>query len=139
MTITGGFGADVFRFQFGESSVAQLDQITDFTFGIDKIGLPLGIPSNFSRAANSTAPTLTALVNSVFADANGAIAGAQALAINSAVLVRATEGTIAGTYLVVNDETADFDPVNDLVIRLAGAIGPLPELGTINPTTVFAT
>ncbi|WLT39965.1 M10 family metallopeptidase C-terminal domain-containing protein [Synechocystis sp. B12] len=75
--LTGGFGADIFRFQFGESNLAQPDHITDFTFGIDKISLPTGIPTNFSRAANSVATSLTNLVNGVFADANGAIAEAK--------------------------------------------------------------
>ncbi|QHU98948.1 cadherin domain-containing protein [Synechocystis sp. CACIAM 05] len=140
--LTGGFGADIFRFQFGESNLAQPDHITDFTFGIDKISLPTGIPTNFSRAADSAAASLTNLVNGVFADANGAIAGAQALAVNSAALVRATRRGIAGTYLIINDGTAGFDPVNDLVINLTGAIGTWPQESVstsyLDPLAVFA-
>jgi Ca2+-binding RTX toxin-like protein len=142
-TLNGGAGNDVHVFQFGQSTAAAPDRITDFAFGTDKIdlltssGLATPAPTSFSRAANNTATTLTSVVTSVFADANGALAGLQALGVNSAALVVATNAAIAGTYLVVNDGTAGFQAANDLVVNLTGYTGTLPALGNITPVTNF--
>ncbi|MFM7794532.1 MAG: calcium-binding protein, partial [Microcystis panniformis] len=113
-TLTGGTGTDIFIFQFGQSTAAAPDRITDFAINSDKIDLltqagnATSAPSNFSRAANSTVTTLQNLINQVFTDANGGITGNQGLAVNSAALVQVTTGAIAGTYLVINDSTAGF-------------------------------
>jgi hypothetical protein len=142
-SLTGGAGNDTHIFQFGQSTVALTDRITDFAFGTDKIdlltssGSSTPAPTSFSRAANNTATTLTSVVTSVFADANGALAGPQALGVNSAALVVATNAAIAGTYLVVNDGTAGFQTANDLVVNLTGYTGTLPALGNITPASVF--
>ena len=93
---------------------------------------------SFSRANNSRASTLASLVAAVFTDANGATAGNQALASNSAALVVATTPAIAGTYLVVNDAAAGFQASNDLVVNLTGLTGPLPALGSIPVSSWFA-
>jgi hypothetical protein len=77
----------------------------------------MNAPSLFSPAANSAVPTLEKDVSPVFTEANGELAGNQALGINSAALVVATTGSIAGTYLVINDGTAGFQASNDLVIN----------------------
>jgi Ca2+-binding RTX toxin-like protein len=141
--LTGGAGNDTHIFQFGQSTVTLADRITDFAFGIDKIdlltqgGLDITAPLSFSRATNNAATTLTSIVTSVFADANGALGGLQALGMNSAALVVATNTAIAGTYLVVNDGTAGFVAANDLVVNLTGYTGTLPSLGNITPTSVF--
>jgi Ca2+-binding RTX toxin-like protein/methionine-rich copper-binding protein CopC len=142
--LTGGAGADTFVFQFGQSSVSAPDTITAFAIGSDKIdlltqaGAVMGAPSAFSRAANNTtATTLPTLVTGVFADANGALTGNQALGINSAALVVATNAAIAGTYLIINDATAGFQVGNDLVVKLTGAVGTLPALGTIPVSGFF--
>ncbi|HLO48110.1 MAG TPA: Ig-like domain-containing protein, partial [Kamptonema sp.] len=134
-TLTGGTGADTFIFQFGESSVSASDLITDFAIGSDKIdlltqgGAAINAPSLFSRAANSTATTLENVITQVFTDVDGALAGNQALGINSSALVVATTGSIADTYLVINDGNAGFQASNDLVINLTGYTGTLPPLG----------
>jgi hypothetical protein len=94
-------------------------------------------PSLFSRAANSAATTLQNVVTQVFTDANGGLAGNQTLGINSAALVVATTGSIAGTYLVINDGTAGFQASNDLVINLTGYTGTLPPLGNITVSSFF--
>jgi len=142
-TLTGSTGVDTFIFQFGQSSVAASDRITDFAIGSDKIdlltqgGAAMNAPSSFSRAANSTATTLQDLVAQVFTDANGALAGNQALGTNSATLVVATNASIAGTYLVINDGIAGFQASNDLVVNLTGYTGTLPPLGTITVSSLF--
>jgi hypothetical protein len=106
----------------GQSLVTNSDRITDFAIGTDKIdllaqsGLATNAPSAFTRAVDSAAANLTTVVNNVFIDANGAIAGNQALAINSAALVKVTTTSIAGTYLVINDSTAGFQSTNDLLL-----------------------
>jgi hypothetical protein len=142
-TLTGGVGSDIFVFQFGQSPVSGADRITDFAIGADKIdlltslGVAMDAPTAFTRAANSTATTLTDVVNNVFTDANGALTGNQALGINSAVLVSVTTSGIAGTYLVINDGVADFQSSNDLLVNITGSSGTLSALGTIAVSSFF--
>ncbi|OBQ38529.1 MAG: hypothetical protein AN487_07235, partial [Anabaena sp. CRKS33] len=142
-TLTGGTGSDTFVFQFGQSPVSGADRITDFAIGTDKIdlltslGVAMNAPTAFTRAANSTATTLTNVVNSVFTDANGALTGNQALGVNSAALVSVTTSGIAGTYLVINDGIAGFQSSNDLLVNITGFSGTLPALGTIAVSSFF--
>ena len=141
-TLTGGAGNDVFLFQFSQSTVANPDRITDFAINSDKIDLlsaaggVLPAPAAFSRAANSAATTLTNVVNAVFTDANGALAGNQALGINGAALVRVTTVGIAGTYIIVNDNVAGFQNANDLLVNVTGITGTLPT-GNIPVSNFF--
>jgi Ca2+-binding RTX toxin-like protein len=148
-TLTGGASSDTFVFQFGHSLVAGPDRITDFALGEDRIdlrgfsasgeGANLNPPNQFTRAADSTATSLSTLVTSVFADANGQVTGNQVLAASSAALVQVTSGAIAGTYVIVNDATGAFDATTDLVINITGFSGTLPSLGAItNISTYFA-
>lgn len=138
-TLTGGAGNDVFLFQFSQSTVANPDRITDFAINSDKIDLlsatggVLPAPAAFSRAANSAAATLTDVVNAVFTDANGALAGNQALGINGAALVQVTTAGIAGNYIIVNDNVAGFQSANDLLVNV---IGTLPT-GNITVSNFF--
>ncbi len=142
-TLTGGAGNDVFLFQFSQSIVANPDRITDFAIGSDKIDLlsatggVLPAPAAFSRAANSAATTLTNVVNAVFTDANGALAGNQALGINGAALVQVTTAGIAGNYIIVNDNVAGFQSANDLLVNVTGITGTLPALGNITVSNFF--
>ncbi|QFS48472.1 calcium-binding protein [Nostoc sphaeroides] len=142
-TLTGGQGADLFVFQFGQSTVSGSDRITDFTIGTDAIGLfssdgsTVITPSTFTRAADSTATTLVNLVNQVFTDANGALAGNQALGVSGAALVRVGSGAIAGTYLAINNSTAGFQANSDLLVNLTGLTGTLPALGNITVSSFF--
>ncbi|MCZ8249461.1 MULTISPECIES: Calx-beta domain-containing protein [unclassified Microcystis] len=142
-TLTGGAGNDVFLFQFSQSTVANPDRITDFAIGSDKIDLlsatggVLPAPAAFSRAANSAATTLTNVVNAVFTDANGSLAGNQALGINGAALVQVTTTGIAGNYIIVNDNVAGFQSANDLLVNVTGITGTLPALGNIIVSNFF--
>jgi Ca2+-binding RTX toxin-like protein len=145
-TLTGNADADTFVFQFGQSTISDLtlpDQITDFTIGTDRIDLLLstgaatGAPLSFTRAANSIAATRTALATQVFTDANGLLAGNQALAANSAALVQVTAGAIAGTYLFINDSTAALSSTNDLLVNITGFSGALPGVGSIPVANFF--
>jgi Ca2+-binding RTX toxin-like protein len=143
-TLTGGQGADLFAFQFGQSLVSGTDRITDFTIGTDVIGIltqdgsTVITLSSFTRAADKTATTLVNLANQVFTDANGALAGNQALGVNGAALVRVTSGAIAGTYLAINNSTAGFQANSDLLVNLTGLTGTLPALGNIAVSSFFA-
>jgi Ca2+-binding RTX toxin-like protein len=142
-TLTSGTGSDTLIFQFGQSLSAAPDQVTDFAIGTDKIdlltagGLAMAAPTAFTRAANHSATTLATVISNVFTDANGGLAGNQGLGLNSAALVVATAGAIAGTYLVVNDGSSGFQAATDLVINLTGYTGILPALGTITLSTWF--
>jgi Ca2+-binding RTX toxin-like protein len=139
-TLTGSAGGvNTYVFQFGQSSVSVTDRITNFAFGTDKIDLltsaaaATGAPTSFSRAADFTATatsTLTNVVNSVFADADGTGSPTTGFAANSAALVNVTGGSIAGTYLLVNDPTAAFSTTTDLIINITGYSGTLPGVST---------
>lgn len=142
-TLTGGAGSDIFVFRFCQSGISIIDRITDFAVDIDKIdlltqsGAALNPPAAFSRAGNSNATTIASMVNQIFMDANGAIAGNQSLAINSAALVQSTTGPIAGTYLVINDSIAGFQHLNDLCVNITGFSGALPAVGTLKVSQFF--
>jgi Ca2+-binding RTX toxin-like protein len=132
-TLAGKAGNDIFVFQFGQSTATALDRISDFAIGADKIdlltqgGAAIGAPIAFTRAADSVTTNVNTIVTNIFTDADGALAGNQALGLNSAALVRAN----TSTYLIVNDGTAGFQSTNDLVINLTGITGTFPALGTI--------
>jgi ELWxxDGT repeat protein len=140
-TLTGGVGTDIFIFQFGQSTAAALDQVTDFAIGTDKIDLlsqaggAINAPVAFTRATDSTTTNIDTIVTNVFTDANGATAGNQALGMNSAALVRVANTTT--TYLIINDGTAGFQSANDLVINLTGLTGTFPALGPIPVNSFF--
>ncbi len=143
-TMNGGAGTDVFAFRFGQSSALLTDRILDFTINTDKIDIftPAGVaaprPTAFTRAAdNSTATTLLSLAGAVYADANGAAAGNQAIGSGNAAIVVSTVSGIAGTYLIVDDGDAVFNN-NDLVVNITGYSGSLPALGTILVNSVFS-
>jgi len=105
--LTGGRGADTLILPFAESSVSAKDPLTDF--GSEKIdlltegGVAMNAPSLFSPAANTTVPTLEKGVIPVFTEANGALAGNQALEINSEPLRVAKAGWMADIYRGIYD------------------------------------
>ncbi|MDO9310119.1 MAG: calcium-binding protein, partial [Nitrosomonas sp.] len=142
--LSSGGGSDKFIFQFGQSLVAAPDRITDFAIGFDKIdlltqtGIAMGHPAAFFRSSdNNLATTFSQLVNQVFADDNGALAGNQALSVNQAAFVLSTNGAIAGSYLIVNDSVAGFQASTDLVINITGQTGSLPTFGAAPVDTFF--
>jgi Ca2+-binding RTX toxin-like protein len=137
-TLLGLAGADIFVFQFGESVFNAIDRIIDFAIGTDKIDLLTQggsdfFPVNFTRAADFPFNVISDVVTGVFADADGALAGSQPLAVDSAVLVKAS----TATYLIVNDGVAGFQSANDLVVNLTGITGTLPALGAIPVNSFF--
>jgi hypothetical protein len=105
--LTGGSGADTLILPFAGSSVSAKDPLTDF--GSEKIhlltegGAAIKAPSVFRHAANSTVPTLEKGVIPVFTEANGALAGKQALEINSDPLRVAKAGWMADIYRGIYD------------------------------------
>ncbi len=142
--LTGGGGSDRFGFRWGDSRIWAPDRITDFSFGEDKILLfgrrsrLHGQPLRLSRAAdNSTATSLQQLSAEVFADADGRRAGNQALRRRSAVLVQATNRRIRGTYLLINNNNPDLNLRRDLMVKITGFSGDLPDFGRIDAATVF--
>ena len=141
--LSGRGGPDIFGFRYSHSTLSDPDRITDFQFGLDRIdlfasnGAALPTPAGFSRASNNTtAKTLSDLAAAVFRDANGAVAGNQALGANRAAVVVATRAPIAGTYLFINDGNAARDNRNDLLINITGS-GGLPGLGVVAVNSGF--
>jgi hypothetical protein len=106
--LTGGRGADTLMLPFAQSSVSARPRVTEFADSekIDLLtqgGAALNAPSLFSPAANSTVPTLEKGVIPMFTDANGALAGNQALEINSEPLRVAKAGWMADIYPGIYD------------------------------------
>jgi trimeric autotransporter adhesin len=142
--LRGLAGADTFVFRFGQSSVTGVDRILDFAIGSDKIdllssaGLAFPVPSSFSRASDTAVSnSLATVVGAVYADANGLVAGNQALGLNSAVLFKVNAGSALGTYLAINDGIAGFQSATDLVVNITGFTGALPGVGAIAPSLFF--
>jgi serralysin len=142
--LVGGLGSDRFVVGFGTSLSSGFDRIVNFAIGSDKIdlltkgGLALNAPRSLTRAANLATSNLTSVINSVFKDANGALAGNQALGINSAALIRTTGGAVVQTYMIINDAIAGFQSNSDTILNITGYTGVLPGLGSIAVNTFFA-
>jgi len=142
-TITGGAGNDVYVLGFGQSTVSAPDRFSDFAIGADKIdlltnsGTTLPTPVSLTRAADSTATSLSALATQVFADTDGAASGAQPLGVNSASLAVVTSGSVAGSYLIVNNGVAGFQATDDLVVNITGYTGSLPGVGPVPVSSLF--
>jgi Ca2+-binding RTX toxin-like protein len=142
--IVGGLGSDRFVVGFGTSLSSGFDRIVNFAIGSDKIdlltkgGLALNAPRSLTRTANLATSNLTSVINSVFKDANGALAGNQALGINSAALIRTTGGAVVQTYMIINDAIAGFQSNSDTILNITGYTGVLPGLGSIAVNTFFA-
>jgi len=97
----------------------------------------MATPVFFSRALNNTAKSLSGMIASVYADANGARPGRQPLELFQAALVIARAAPIGGTYLIINDDARGYQADTDLLIKLSGYSGKLPGFGGIVTTTWF--
>ena len=143
-TLTGGAGVDTFVVAFGHSLLTSSDRFTDFTINSDKIdlltqaGAVLPAPAKLTRAANTTQTNLTNVVNQVFRDADGAIAGQQSLGVNSAALVQIGSGQTTAMYLIINDSSVGLQANTDILLNLTGITGNLPALGNILVNSFFA-
>ncbi len=117
-----------------DSSYLNTDRIQDFTIGQDFIDF--GFSPEFSlltRSANNSAEnTLFGLVQAAATDVNGAIAGNQALGIADAVIIESTNASIAGTYLIINNDNNAELGLNNLVINITGYSGILDDPGVIS-------
>jgi hypothetical protein len=107
-SLTGGPGADTLMLPFAQSSVSPKDPLTHFgSEEIDLVpqgGAAINAPSLFSPAAtNSAVPTLEKDLSPGFTEANGALAGNQALEINSHPLRVAKAGWMADIYRGIYD------------------------------------
>lgn len=149
-TLTGGAGNDTFVYTTKATSVGaagvNVDKITDFTAGSDKIGLTAtGVADALLEGVTLTAGTAaiaamqSVIVNNTsvatIADVYtqlGTVLDAAALAASAAngtaTVARVVEfstGAAAGKYLVINDATAGFAAADDLVINVTGLSGTL--------------
>lgn len=104
------------------SSLSQMDVITGFTPGIDKIllqsfsGEPIKQPSNLTRVPDVTkSDSLSEALHQAFSD----------IAAGSAGLVNIAQGSAAGTYLFINDQDASIVDAVDIFIRLVGVTGEI--------------
>jgi Ca2+-binding RTX toxin-like protein len=144
-TLTGGStGADIFGFQFGQSTYLAADHITDFSINTDKIrilnsdGTPTGSPTSLSRANDdNNSTTLLALAEAAFADADGALIGNQSLTNGDAAIVVSTGAGIAGTYLVIDGYAPGFNADDLIVVNITGFSGNLPSFGSVPFNSFF--
>ena len=152
--LTGSTGVNTLIFGVASTSVsatgANVDTITNFKSGVDKIQLTAGVNSasattvsagglaGINLANNSTLATMGAVITNAtsvatIADVYTALAddlnnvGSHAFAASAtgashivAREVTYTTGAAAGTYLVINDVTAGFQAATDVVIKLVG-------------------
>jgi hypothetical protein len=147
-TLTGGAGVDTFALTTAASSVtaANVDRITDFVAGTDKIGLTAtnaagalldGVTLNVANAAvtamaaaltsNTSVASITDVYNqlAVVLDAAAFAASNANGQVTVARVVTFTTGAAAGTYAVVNDAAAGFQAANDIVVNVTGITGTL--------------
>ncbi|SHO52258.1 beta strand repeat-containing protein [Desulfopila aestuarii] len=151
--LTGSAGVDTVIYGIANTAVgatgANVDTITNFVTGVDKVQLTAGDNSatastitagglaGINLAAGSTLAafgstvtnaTSVATISDVYtalttdlAAATGRLAASATGAgnIHAAKVVFST-GDAAGTYLVINDVTAGFQAATDMVIKLAG-------------------
>lgn len=121
-TLTGGTEADTFVLTaLNASLVTAFDTITDFTSGTDHIKIGHTIPLGSLNTGNpANAPFAITGTDDLTADL-ATLLGPTKLLANGAAQVTITGGTDAGSYVVINDAAAGYDPGSDGVIRLLGA------------------
>lgn len=129
-TLTGGAGADKFYLTTGAganlfvgsvAATADMDKITDFVAGTDKIGLINGTTPitsvNVTGITVSTAADVTTLLTGI---GNGVVASAGAT--QEVGLITVSAGAMAGTYLLINDGT-NAAAATDTLINITGVSG----------------
>lgn len=151
--LTGGAGADSFRYgaraENASATAANVDRITDFVAGTDKITIVvtgnggagdvlLGVNYDDTTLTNNTFATMGAAISSATTVASiedvyvamgvslAALTGSGSTgALTVAQVINFANGAAAGSYLVINDSTAGFQAANDLVIDITGFTGTL--------------
>lgn len=140
--LTGSTGSDVIRYDTiatsANASGTQVDTITGFKAGVDKINFAQGALSLTGVTTDGTGDavaTMAAVVSNAtsvatLADVYTALAAYTTLTASAAAgtatvaqVYSFANGAAAGTYLVVNDATAGFQAATDVVIKLVGLEG----------------
>jgi S-layer protein len=144
INLTGSTGSDVIRYNTIATSAAadgsNVDVITGFIAGSDKINFAQGALSLtgvttdgvgdavVALAAVVTNATSVATIADVYTALGATAVLAASAADGTATIARVynfTTGAAAGTYLVVNDATANFQAATDVVIHLVGTVGTI--------------
>jgi hypothetical protein len=123
--LSGGPGADTFVYTTLSNSLVStgIDTITDFVSGTDKFAIGHTIdPVSLNTGNPGNAPFSIVGTDDLVADLSG-ILGPGNLLANGAAQVQITTGTDAGSYAVINDPVAGYDPGSDAVVSLLG--GPV--------------
>ncbi len=142
--LTGSTGADVIRYDTIATSAgasgSQMDTITGFKAGTDKINFAQGAAALTGVTTDGTGDAVAAMAAVVtnatsvasVADVYTALAAYTTLTASAAdgtgtvaQVYSFTTGAAAGTYLVVNDATVGFQGATDVVIKLVGLEGTL--------------
>ncbi len=112
-TLSGGGGSDKFVFTtLANSRAAAFDTITDFTPGVDQLQIGHELASLTTGTVKGTGNLATDLAS---------VLNANNLMAYGAAEVTIKGGKDAGTYVVINDNTAGYNASNDGVVMLAGA------------------
>lgn len=142
--LTGSTGADTLRYDTiatsANASGTQVDTITGFKAGVDKINFAQGAASLTGVTTDGTGDAVAAMAAVVtnstsvatLADVYTALAAYTTLTASAAdgtatvaQVYSFTTGAAAGTYLVVNNATVGFQAATDVVIKLVGLEGTL--------------
>lgn len=143
-SITLGTGADIVRYNTIATSTnaagLNVDMITDFLAGTDKINFARGALALNGVTTDGVGDAVAALLAIVadltsvssIGDVYTALATYSALTASAAdgtatvaQVYTFTNGTAAGTYLVVNDATIGFQAATDVVINITGVSGAI--------------
>jgi hypothetical protein len=125
--LTGNENADIFRYEGGfTAQVGFVDQITDFSSGLDKISLATGadqVLANLSLSQNTiiniTNTSLEASnISDIFTNLSPNFLGSELSELQVA-MIEVTSGSLAGDrYLFVNDTIAGGQGNQDLLIQV---------------------
>lgn len=120
--LTGGAGVDTFVYTtLADSVTAGFDSVLDFVAGTDKFDVTV-VPVSVFQGAQFNAAGTGVLATDI---QTALTAGGQAAIAASQVAVVTITGTGAGTFMVINDVAANFDPLLDGVVRITGLTGTL--------------
>jgi hypothetical protein len=128
-TLTGGAGTDTFVYVGGVNALfttslaaaGGFDRITDFTVGVDKIALTNAATTPTGVTMTAVAVTTAADLAALFTAVGNQVAASSATALQVG-LITVAAGTLAGTYLLIND-TANAAAATDTLINITGVVG----------------
>ena len=121
--LTGAEGADIFKYALKDSLLSGYDKITDFAIGLDKIDGPKVVSVLNLKELGAVASLDQSGIAAVLSSASFTANGAATFSFSS--------GSIARTFLALNDTKSGFSSATDAIIEITGYSGSLTGLAII--------